>query len=197
MNVERSLRVGDRFGGHYVTGHVDGVAAVRSRTQQGDQVLFKIEAPARLLREILPKGSIAVDGISLTVIDLNRQEGWFSFAVIPHTLEWTNLGDKAVESLGVNIETQCLREVGAPGRGRRRAHGGSSETEGADQRLQRRIEAGGMGSENRGDRPGIRRGIRVPTARREAPRPAAPRYDLGGSTARRPTGRSRWGRSSG
>jgi len=107
VNLERSLAVGDRFGGHYVTGHVDGVAEVHLRRTEGDQVLFQIAPPQKLLREILPKGSVAVDGISLTVIDVDRKAGRFSFAAIPHTMEHTNLRNRDRKSV-VNLETDAF-----------------------------------------------------------------------------------------
>jgi riboflavin synthase len=107
VNLERSLRVGDPLGGHYVSGHVDGVGRVRRRLSQGDQVLFEIEVESRLLREILRKGSVAVDGISLTVVEVERAAGWFSFAAIPHTLERTALKHRRVGS-HVNVETDAF-----------------------------------------------------------------------------------------
>lgn len=107
VNIERSLAVGDTFGGHYVTGHVDGVGSVRARRPEGGQVLFEIASPASILAQMLPKGSIAVDGVSLTVIDVDRGRGWFSFAAIPHTLERTCLRQREVGSR-VNLETDAF-----------------------------------------------------------------------------------------
>jgi len=107
VNVERSLRVGDSFGGHYVTGHVDGVGTVSRRTQEGDQVTFEIRLPEHLVVQILRKGSIAVDGVSLTVVDVERKRTAFTFAAIPHTLERTTLRDRGVGSQ-VNIETDAF-----------------------------------------------------------------------------------------
>lgn len=107
VNLERSLRVGDSFGGHYVSGHVDGIGRVRRVSVEGDQVLFEIEVPNRLLRHVLKKGSVAVDGISLTVVEVDRAAGWFSFAAIPHTLERTALKHRQVGS-SVNIETDAF-----------------------------------------------------------------------------------------
>ena len=107
VNVERSLRVGDSFGGHYVTGHVDGVGVVRSRRREGDQVLFEIGLAADLVRQVLPKGSIALDGVSLTVIEVDRTGRWFSFAAIPHTMERTALKNREAGSR-VNVETDAF-----------------------------------------------------------------------------------------
>jgi len=106
-NVERSLAAGDRFGGHYVTGHIDGVGRVARRTPQGEQVLFEVQIPSRLLRQVIPKGSVAVDGISLTVVEVLRDKSAFTFAAIPHTLERTTLVDRA-EGAEVNIETDAF-----------------------------------------------------------------------------------------
>jgi riboflavin synthase alpha subunit len=107
VNLERSLAVGDRLGGHYVTGHVDGTGTIRARRREGDQVLFEVAAPAELLRQVIPKGSVAIDGISLTVIDVNRHAGYFSFAAIPHTLERTTLGNRRLGA-AVNLETDAF-----------------------------------------------------------------------------------------
>jgi riboflavin synthase len=80
---------------------------VHSRREEGDQILFEIQPPRKLLREILPKGSVAVDGISLTVIDVDRETGRFSFAAIPHTMEQTNLRNRDRKSV-VNLETDAF-----------------------------------------------------------------------------------------
>jgi riboflavin synthase len=107
VNIERSLAVGDLLGGHFVTGHVDGVGTVRARRPEGDQVLFEIETPEELIGQVIRKGSIAVDGVSLTVVDVEEDPCWFSFAAIPHTLERTALRERAVGSR-VNLETDVL-----------------------------------------------------------------------------------------
>ena len=87
VNLERSLRLGDELGGHLVFGHVDGVAAVSGCQPEGDSLRFTFEAPAALARFVAPKGSIAVDGVSLTVneVDGNR----FGVNIIPHTQSCT------------------------------------------------------------------------------------------------------------
>ena len=107
VNIERSLRVGESFSGHYVTGHIDGTGTIRDREEQGDQVLFRISTPGHLLKQIILKGSIAIDGISLTVVEIDRRSCWFSFVAIPHTLEGTCLGPAPVGSR-VNIETDAF-----------------------------------------------------------------------------------------
>lgn len=107
VNIERSLRVGDSFGGHYVTGHVDGTGTVASIEAQGDQSLFRISVPAAMAGQMLDKGSVCVDGISLTIIEVSREEDWFSFAAIPHTMERTTLGQARV-GYRVNVETDAF-----------------------------------------------------------------------------------------
>jgi riboflavin synthase len=93
VNLERALRLGDELGGHLVSGHVDGVARLIERRPEGDSVRFTIEAPAELMRYIAPKGSVALDGVSLTV---NEVEGSrFGVNLIPYSLAHTSLGDAA------------------------------------------------------------------------------------------------------
>jgi riboflavin synthase len=93
VNLERALRLGDELGGHLVLGHVDGVARLVERRPEGDSVRFTIEAPAELMPYIAPKGSVALDGVSLTV---NEIEGTrFGVNLIPYTLAHTSLGDAA------------------------------------------------------------------------------------------------------
>jgi riboflavin synthase alpha subunit len=107
VNVERSLRAGDVFGGHYVSGHVDGTGVVEERRAEGGQVVFVVQAPVGLIRQMLPKGSVAVDGISLTLVDVDRAAARFSFAAVPHTLARTKLGSRQVGAR-VNIETDAF-----------------------------------------------------------------------------------------
>ena len=105
LNAERSLRVGDRMGGHYVTGHIDGVAPVSDRSNDGKWSYFRFAPPKELLLQMASKGSVAVDGVSLTLVDVTDHE--FSVALIPHTLDVTTLGARKVGDL-VNIETDVL-----------------------------------------------------------------------------------------
>lgn len=90
VNLERSLRLGDRLSGHLVFGHVDGVGRVRGIRPEGDSAIYEFEAPAAVSRYLVEKGSVAVDGISLTVFDCRG--GGFHVAVIPHTAQVTTLG---------------------------------------------------------------------------------------------------------
>jgi len=105
VNCERSLRVGDPLGGHYVTGHVDGLGILRQIREEGPWRFFQFEAPLHLLRQMAAKGSVAIDGVSLTIVDANDQ--YFSVALIPHTLDVTMLGMLRVGSF-VHLETDVL-----------------------------------------------------------------------------------------
>src|SRR5436190_16454154 len=91
VNLERSLRLGDELGGHIVSGHVDGVARLLDRRPEGESVRFVIQAPAALMPFIASKGSVALDGVSLTVNEV--AEGHFGVNIIPYTLAHTSLGD--------------------------------------------------------------------------------------------------------
>lgn len=104
-NLERALRLSDRLGGHLVSGHVDGVARVLDRRPQGDYILFSFEVPAGLGRYIIEKGSIAVDGISLTVNSIDDRS--FTVAIIPHTLGVTILGTLRPGD-SVNLEVDLI-----------------------------------------------------------------------------------------
>jgi riboflavin synthase len=110
LNLERALRVGDELGGHIVTGHVDGVGTVVEVTPEGDSTRIVIEAPAALASYIAAKGSIALDGISLTVnevVDLPGGAMHFGINVIPHTQQMTTWGEVA-PGRTVNIEIDVL-----------------------------------------------------------------------------------------
>jgi riboflavin synthase len=118
INIERSLRVGDRLGGHFVSGHVDGLGTLVERSEEGVWSHFKISASHALLMQLVPKGSITIDGVSLTVV--NVDESAFTIALIPHTLQVTTLG-QLKESDQVHLETDILakyaqRAVLYPGR---------------------------------------------------------------------------------
>jgi riboflavin synthase len=105
VNLEPALRAGDALGGHYVQGHVDGVGAVRSVEPEGEGKRVRFDAPAELLKYIVEKGSIAVQGTSLTVAAVD--ETGFEVALIPHTLQETTLGELEPEQ-PVNLETDVL-----------------------------------------------------------------------------------------
>ena len=105
VNLERSLAVGARLGGHFVQGHVDGVGTVDVIDRSGEWVDMWFKVPAAMTQLMVPKGSIAVDGISLTLV--NVEDDRFSVALIPHTLDVTTLGSRAVGDR-VNIELDIL-----------------------------------------------------------------------------------------
>jgi riboflavin synthase len=105
VNLELSLRAADRLGGHIVQGHVDGLGAVRDVREDGFARVVTIAAPPELLRYVVEKGSIAVNGVSLTVVDVG--EDWFSVSLIPETLERTTLGT-AAPGAPVNLEVDVV-----------------------------------------------------------------------------------------
>ncbi len=105
VNLEPSLRVGDPLGGHYVTGHIDAVATVAARHDDADWCTMWFRVPAAQLSQMASKGSVAVDGVSLTLVCVEADR--FSVALIPHTLAETTLGKRQVGDR-VNIETDVL-----------------------------------------------------------------------------------------
>ncbi|MBE3586412.1 riboflavin synthase [Desulfofundulus thermocisternus] len=127
VNLERALRLGDRLGGHLVTGHIDGVGQVLRRQEHDIAILLTIGAAPEVLRYIVKKGSVAVDGTSLTVVDVD-EEG-FLVSLIPHTARHTILGAKKRGDL-VNLETDIIGKyverflnLPAPGQIRGRSSG--------------------------------------------------------------------------
>ena len=105
VNLERALPADGRLGGHFVQGHIDGCGTVERISRDGPWAVFWFRVPAPLVAQIVPKGSVAVDGVSLTAVDVGREE--FSVALIPHTLEVTTLGTRRAGDR-VNIETDIL-----------------------------------------------------------------------------------------
>jgi len=105
VNLERALQLSARIGGHLVTGHVDAVGRIREKRSEGNSWRVFIEAPETVLRYIIKKGSVAVDGISLTVADVDITG--FSIAMIPHTAKLTTLGFKSAGD-SVNLETDII-----------------------------------------------------------------------------------------
>jgi len=105
VNLEGALRVNDRLGGHFVSGHVDGVGVVQKRISKPNYEEFRIVIPKHLSRYLAPKGSVCVDGISLTLGEVKKNI--FSIYIIPHTLDVTTLGEKK-DGDEVNIETDLL-----------------------------------------------------------------------------------------
>ena len=105
VNLERAMKLNERIGGHLVAGHVDGVGRIRGRHQEGTAIVFVIEAPSEVLRYCVHKGSVTVDGISLTINEVTDHS--FSIAVIPHTAAVTTLGLKQVDDQ-VNLESDLI-----------------------------------------------------------------------------------------
>ena len=105
VNLERAMRLNERIGGHLVAGHVDGVGTIRSRHQEGNAICFTIEAPSDILRYCVTKGSITIDGVSLTINEVADHS--FSIAIIPHTAKVTILGLKQVNDT-VNLESDLI-----------------------------------------------------------------------------------------
>ncbi len=105
VNLEPSLKPSSKMGGHFVTGHIDGTGKIRSKTISGNAVKIEIEAPEHILKYLVDRGSVAVDGISLTVVDVSKDT--FGVVIIPHTAKLTTLGFKAAGNT-VNIEPDIL-----------------------------------------------------------------------------------------
>ena len=105
MNLERSLRAGDRLGGHLVAGHVDGVGRVADRSDRPTESVFRFDVPEGLEKYIAEKGSVAVDGISLTVVGVTGRR--IAVAIIPHTLKATTLSLRHIGA-PVNVEVDLV-----------------------------------------------------------------------------------------
>ena len=105
VNLERALRLSDRLGGHMVTGHIEGVGKLLLRHQAGNSTIYQFQLPGALMEYIVPKGSVAIDGISLTVAQIRGES--FAAAVVPHTEEVTTLKDKPIGS-AVNVEIDVM-----------------------------------------------------------------------------------------
>jgi riboflavin synthase len=115
VNLERPMALGGRLGGHLVQGHVDGVARVLDRTPVGEGEEVRIELPPGLERYLVEKGSVAVDGVSLTVAGVGP--GWFAVALVPHTLKVTTLGDRRPGDpvqLEVDVVAKYVERLVAP-----------------------------------------------------------------------------------
>lgn len=105
VNLERAMSANGRFGGHIVSGHIDGVGTLKSVEENEIAVICTIEAPSEIIDGMIPKGSVALDGISLTVVDVRKTE--FTVSLIPHTRSVTNMKDKKIGE-PINIETDVI-----------------------------------------------------------------------------------------
>ena len=105
LNLERAMKLNARMGGHLVTGHVDGIGIIRAREQDGNAINLTVEAPENILRYCVPKGSITIDGISLTINAVTAQS--FSVAIIPYTAKVTTIGLKQIGD-SVNLESDLI-----------------------------------------------------------------------------------------
>ncbi|SHF30721.1 riboflavin synthase alpha chain [Desulforamulus putei DSM 12395] len=105
VNLERALRLGDRLGGHLVSGHVDGVGTIAGLEKHDIATLVTIKAPPQVMKYIIKKGSVAIDGTSLTVVDFHQEK--FRVSLIPHTAQATVLGSKKIGDT-VNLEADIL-----------------------------------------------------------------------------------------
>lgn len=110
INLERALKIGDELGGHIVSGHVDGKAQIVDRKEEGDAVRFTLEAPSDLARFIAPKGSVALDGTSLTVNRVDRTR--FDVLLISHSLSVTTWGERQVGDF-INLEIDTMARYAA------------------------------------------------------------------------------------
>ncbi|MDY0323174.1 MAG: riboflavin synthase [Candidatus Carbobacillus sp.] len=108
VNVERALSVGDRLGGHILTGHVDDVATIVDRKSVQGATLFTFRTSKERLSEIVPQGSVAIDGISLTVVDVAEDD--FTVSILPYTLTHTNLKERKIGD-GVHLETDMYGKM--------------------------------------------------------------------------------------
>jgi riboflavin synthase len=105
VNLERAMRLGDRLGGHLVAGHVDATGTIRSTVREDIATVFTVDAPQEILRYVIEKGSVSIDGISLTVVDYDKKS--FRVSIIPHTASQTTLGFKKSGDT-VNLEADML-----------------------------------------------------------------------------------------
>lgn len=105
VNLERALKVGDRLSGHFVTGHIDTVGVIRRKSYVNGNLCFEIAVAVKFMEYCLPRGSVAIDGISLTIVD--KKPGSFTVYIIPHTLKETTLSFKGPSSK-INVEFDIL-----------------------------------------------------------------------------------------
>lgn len=105
VNLERAMQLGGRFGGHIVSGHIDGSGTIKSIKRDDNAIWYQIETDSKIMKYIIEKGSITIDGISLTVAKVENDN--FSVSIIPHTASFTTLNDRKVGDI-VNLENDCI-----------------------------------------------------------------------------------------
>lgn len=105
VNLERALQISDRLGGHLVSGHIDGTGSISNIQKDDNAILYTIECDVKIAKYIIEKGSVGIDGISLTVVNVNDKN--FTVSIIPHTVEMTNLSEKNIREM-VNIECDMI-----------------------------------------------------------------------------------------
>lgn len=125
VNLEPSLRPDSKLGGHFVSGHVDGIGRIKSKTKIGDTFTIEIKVPDSILNFLIQKGSVAVDGISLTVVDILKRS--FTVVIIPHTAKLTTLGLKGLGDT-VNVEVDMIGKYVAKFLGTEKKESGIMET---------------------------------------------------------------------
>ena len=112
VNIERSIKLGDEIGGHLVSGHVSDIVTIRQIVKPENNHIITFQTNSDVIRYIFPKGYVALNGVSLTIGDVNRSDNCFSVYLIPETLRLTNLGNKEVgDSVNLEIETQTRNMV--------------------------------------------------------------------------------------
>lgn len=110
VNLERAMQVNDRFGGHFVTGHIDCTGKIISKTEEENAIYYEIFVPKQYHKYMIRKGSVAIDGVSLTVFHVNEEKQTITISLIPHTVNVTILGDKQTGDI-VNIECDVLAKL--------------------------------------------------------------------------------------
>ncbi len=120
LNIERSMRLGDEIGGHIVSGHIDGTAKILEIERPENNCIMTFRCPSELMRYIFPKGFVALDGASLTVVDVNRKSSTFTVHFIPETLRITSFGfKKAGDKVNVEVDRLTMAVVEANRNGKR------------------------------------------------------------------------------
>lgn len=110
INLERAMQVNGRFGGHFVTGHIDYTGEIVRKEQVENAIIYEISVPEKAIKYFIEKGSVAIDGVSLTIFNINEIKQTITISLIPHTVSMTVLGDKQTGNI-VNIESDVLAKL--------------------------------------------------------------------------------------